>query len=220
MTGSDRKDNDQTDQAQGPDAFVTEAYNLKDQQSMQAFYAKWADKYDAQMAGLKYLSPGHIADLLMAALQSSDSKILDIGCGTGLTSRSLFDAGYRELYGIDLSEDMVRVAESRGIYRSLTAGDVNLPLPYDDDYFDGVISSGTFTHGHVGPEPFDEICRILRPGGVIACTIHDHLFESRGFKARLDELESQNVLQCLSLTMDRYFADEDPEGWFCVYRKR
>ena len=206
--------------AQGPDSFVTEAYNLEDDKSMKQFYAKWAADYDHQMVDeLGYVSPFLIADALKKNLQNKDSRILDIGCGTGLTVVELSKAGYTNLYGIDLSEDMVEVAGSRGIYTNLKTGDVNQPLNYDDNFFDGAISSGTFTHGHVGPKPLREICRILKPGGIIACTVHMDLWETMAFKQEFKLLVSDGIIECLSLETNKFYETGDPEGWFCVYRK-
>ena len=200
-------------------AFLAEAYNLPDEQSMQQFYARWAEEYDNQMINLQYLSPVKIADKLMANLADKDARILDIGCGTGLTVRKLHESGYHNLYGIDLSPDMVRVAGSRGFYQGLCAGDVTEPLPYETGFFHGVISSGTFTHGHVGPEPLAEIARILSSDGILACTVHQDLWQARGFEQRFAELESSGDLTRVSLEKDRYFEDKEKEGWFCVYRR-
>ena len=113
----------------------------------------------------------------------------------------------------------MRVAGQRGIYRELLVGDVNQQLERDDASYDGVISTGTFTHGHVGPGPLDEIFRILKPGGVLACTVHRDLWESMGFKSAFDDLIEQGVASCLSQRLDRYYRDSEPEGWFCIYRK-
>ena len=204
----------------GEGEFVTEAYNLEDEQSMKEFYAKWAEEYDNQMTvELDYLSPTGIAKSLIHHMANKQANILDIGCGTGLTVKTLFESGYDQLYGIDLSEEMVNVAKSRNYYVDLQVGDVNQPLIYKSDFFDGVISSGTFTHGHVGPEPLDEICRILKTDGILACTIHDELYQSLGFKDKFDQLIANKTLECLSLTMESYFAGKEPEGWFCVYKK-
>jgi len=107
---------------------------------MKQFYAKWAADYDQQMlVELGYVSPFLIAEALKKNLPNKKSRILDIGCGTGLTVVDLSKAGYTHLYGIDLSEDMVEVAGSRGIYTNLKTGDVNQPLDYDDNFFDGAI---------------------------------------------------------------------------------
>ncbi|MGD2171050.1 MAG: class I SAM-dependent methyltransferase [Gammaproteobacteria bacterium] len=204
----------------GPSAFVDEAYHLEDEASMVEFYRKWAADYDHQMLDeLGYESPAMLAAELRHHLPDTGAAIFDIGCGTGLTCLPLAQWGYQNLDGIDLSPDMVRVAGQRGIYRELLVGDVNQQLERDDASYDGVISTGTFTHGHVGPEPLEEIFRILKPGGVLACTVHRDLWDSMGFKTAFDALIEQGIATCLSQRLDRYYRDSEPEGWFCIYRK-
>ena len=204
----------------GPNEFVSEAYQLDDEAAMVDFYRKWAEDYDKQMLeGLGYVSPTKIAQLLGKFVVDTGASIFDIGCGTGLTCVYLAEKGFSNLDGIDISPDMVRVAGERGIYRELLVGDVNQVLERDSNSYDAVISSGTFTHGHVGPEPLDEIFRILRPGGLLACTVHHDLWESMGFKSRLDLLVEQGTAIREQLFEDKYYKDGPKEGWFCLYRK-
>ena len=206
--------------AKGPSEFVDAAYHLDDEADMVDFYRKWAADYDHQMLDeLGYTSPTKIAQLLNEHLPDTESTVFDIGCGTGLTCVFLAEKGYTNLDGIDLSPDMVRVAGERGIYRELLVGDVNQALERDDESYDAVISSGTFTHGHVGPQPLDEIFRILRPGGILACTVHQDLWTSMGFEAKLDALVEQGIAIHLSSQLGSYYKDAPVEGWFCVYRK-
>jgi len=187
-------------QVKGPSTFVSEAYQLGDQAGTVDFYKKWADDYDHQMLDeLEYVAPLGIARLLREYLPDTESEIFDVGCGTGLTCRLFADNGYRALDGIDLSPDMVRVAGEQGIYRELIVGDVNEPIDRLSSSYDGVISSGTFTHGHVGPEPLDDIFRILRTGGILACTVHKDLWESRGFEQKFASLVSDGKARCLQL---------------------
>ena len=204
----------------GPSEFVDAAYHLDDEASMVDFYRKWAADYDHQMLDeLGYTSPTKIAQQLTQYLPDTQSTVFDIGCGTGLTCTFLAEKGYTNLDGIDLSPDMVRVASERGIYRELLVGDVNQVLERNDESYDAVISSRTFTHGHVGPEPLDEIFRILKPNGILACTIHQDLWTSMGFEEKLAELNAMGIASPVSCEMDSYYKDRDPEGWFCVYRK-
>jgi predicted TPR repeat methyltransferase len=204
----------------GRSAFVDEAYHLEDENSMVDFYKKWAADYDHQMLDqLGYSSPTKIAQQLIEQLPDTEARVFDVGCGTGLTCVFLAEKGYSNLDGIDLSPDMVGVARERGIYRQLLVGDVNLRLERDDASYDAVISSGTFTHGHVGPEPLEEIFRILKPGGILACTVHQDLWESMGFKAKFEALVEQGTARLISLNQGSYYRDGAVEGWFCSYRK-
>jgi predicted TPR repeat methyltransferase len=203
-----------------PADFVDEAYHLENSDEMAEFYRKWARDYDRQMLDLRgYTSPATIAEKLVLHLPQKHAVVLDIGCGTGLTCRLLAEQGYDRLDGIDLSQEMLNVAHERGIYRSLLQADVNQPLPLETASYDGVISSGTFTHGHVGPQPLGEIFRVLKPGGVLACTVHQDLWQSLGFEDRFRRLVDEGIATELSLELDSYYRDSAPEGWFCVYRK-
>ena len=204
----------------GPSEFVDAAYKLESQSDMVEFYQQWADAYDREMLEvLGYESPSKIAQQLSQHLFDKAATIFDIGCGTGLTCVLLAAKGYENLDGIDLSPDMVRVAGQRGIYRELLVGDVNQDLERDDASYDGVISSGTFTHGHVGAQPLDEIFRILKPGGYLACTVHQDLWQSLGFEARFDALVADKIASCISLEKGSYYKNGPDEGLFCVYRK-
>ena len=204
----------------GPSKFVSDAYQLNDKADSIEFYKKWADDYDHQMlVKLEYVAPIGIARLLCEFLPSKKSEIFDVGCGTGLTCRFLADNGYKALDGIDLSPDMVRVAREQGIYRDLIVGDVNQIIERHSSIYDAVISSGTFTHGHVGPEPLDELFRVLRTGGILACTVHKDLWTSRGFERKLESLVIDGQAKCLHLKQDKYYKTDNIDGWFCVYQK-
>ncbi len=204
----------------GPNKFVNEAYALNDTDQVVEFYSKWADDYDYQMLDeLGYISPITIAQLLIDHLSQKDARVFDIGCGTGLIGRFLHRQGYTQIDGIDLSPDMVRIAQDRNIYRQVMVADLNQPLVIADDTYDAAISSGTFTHGHVGPEPLEEIFRIINAGGFLACTVHMDLWQTVGFEAKFNSLIEAGLIECLSLKEGRFYEKGAIEGWFCVYRK-
>ena len=48
---------------------------------------------------------------------SHASPILDLGCGTGAWLKRLYDAGYRNLYGIDHDSESIRRSGSRAFRR-------------------------------------------------------------------------------------------------------
>ena len=212
MNTHDRRGDPETDD------FVAGAYSLSGTEEAEAFYRRWADEYDERMVGnLNYCSPRLVAENLMRHLGNPDAEVLDVGCGTGLTSERLHEEGYRRIDGIDLSAAMLARARARGIYRNLIQADLNRPIDLPDRSWDAMVSSGTFTCGHVGPGPFDELVRLLRPGGLMSFSVHAELWESLGFRATLDSLVEHGQLVPMEKTLDRFFEGREPCGWFLVY---
>jgi len=202
------------------DAFVSGAYALKDTEEAQSFYRLWADDYEGHMVGdLGYVAPRLAARRLLDNGVAAEAEVLDIGCGTGLTCDLLHESGLRRLDGIDLTPAMLAKAASRGIYRRLIRGDLTLPLDLADASYDAMVSSGTFTCGHVGPQPLDELVRVLRPGGLMAFCIHREIWQSQGFEGRLDGHVAAGRLALVERSLDRIFAPLDASGWYVVYRR-
>ncbi|OBF12518.1 methyltransferase domain-containing protein [Mycobacterium sp. ACS4331] len=94
-------------------------------------------------------------------------RILDVACGTGI----LADRIQRELkpervYGVDMSEGMLRQARAR-------SGDVQWlrapaeDLPFDDGALDAVVTTAAF-HFFDQPAALREFHRVLQPGGIAA----------------------------------------------------
>lgn len=92
--------------------------------------------------------------------------ILDIGCGTGLSTRTLADFGALAI-GCDHDPLMIRAAfeeESRGTSYSRGAAE---QIPFADDQFDAVTCFSSF-HWFNQARALTEIRRVLRPGGLLA----------------------------------------------------
>jgi predicted TPR repeat methyltransferase len=202
------------------DEFVSGAYALKGAEDTLAFYRKWADDYEGHMVGeLGYVAPRRSAEHLVHHLTHRDAEVLDIDCGTGLTSELLAERGYRRLDGIDLSPAMLAKAAARGIYRRLIRADLTRAIDLPDASYDGMVSSGTFTCGHVGPEPFDELVRLLRPGGLMSICVHVAVWRELGFEARLGALVGAGRLVLVDRSREHIFAPLDPAGLYLVYRR-
>lgn len=91
-------------------------------------------------------------------------RILDIGCGTGISARELARTGARVI-GCDRDRQMLRIA--RGIkcsgvsYRLAVAE----RLPFTSNNFDVVTAFSAF-HWFANAAAIAEIARVLKPGGV------------------------------------------------------
>lgn len=127
-----------------------------------ARYDGIADWYDAefQPAALE----GEAWDTLVALLGEGRGAVIDVGCGTGSYSVGLAADGW-EVTGVDLSADMLRRADEKGV-RTVRADAT--ALPFADASFDAAIS--VFIHTDV--DDFSavvrEIARVLRPGARFA----------------------------------------------------
>jgi predicted TPR repeat methyltransferase len=110
------------------DRFVARAYGLDDVDDARALYDEWAESYDNHMVGeLGYVAPLLAPQMLLAHLDDRSAPVLDIGCGTGLTSVPLAQAGFHAIDGIDITAAMVERARARGIYRHLVMADLGRP---------------------------------------------------------------------------------------------
>ncbi len=94
------------------------------------------------------------------------NKLLDIGSGTGYLINMLKDKEMTEFYGLDLSEEMIKIAESKNIKNAqFILGSAN-KLPFDDDTFDVVTCIQSFHHYPYPNEAMREAYRVLKKGGL------------------------------------------------------
>ena len=162
-----------------------EAYSLKTPEDSVKLYKKWAQTYDKDFAlSSSYLSPKKISSFFNKHARKADAPILDVGAGTGLVGECLYKAGNKKIIGIDISSEMLEQAKLKRCYSSLIKADVTKKIPIKNNYFGSVVSAGTFTHGHVGPEAFDELLRITKPGGLFVLSINSKAFLRNGFKEK------------------------------------
>lgn len=162
-------------------------YGAKSTEEVAALYDGWAAGYEADMAKAGYRHPAICLALLARHLPKGAAPLLDAGAGTGLLGDWLKIAGYPVVHGIDISEGMLAVAARKGSYDALHRAELGTRLPFGDGAYAGIVSSGVFTTGHVGPDGLDDLVRICRPGGIIVLTVKTTLW-SDGFAAHVAAL--------------------------------
>jgi len=166
------------------------AYSIETPDDNRRVYSAWAETYDKTFAqDMDYRMPAVIAEFFRRS--GGAGNTLDIGAGTGLVAQFLNDLGIGPIDGTDISPEMLVVAGKKRLYRRLFEGDVTQRLDVPDGTYDGVVSSGTFTLGHVGPEAIDELLRVAAPGARFALSINAKHYEKAGFKAKLDSIQGQ-----------------------------
>ncbi|HOL93747.1 MAG TPA: class I SAM-dependent methyltransferase [bacterium] len=93
------------------------------------------------------------------------ARILDLGCGTGLSARLLEQRGYMA-FGLDLSPLFLSVEKQKDPDVKLLAGDA-LRLPFGDGIFDAVAAFEFIEHVPDVPSLLEECLRVLKPGGFL-----------------------------------------------------
>ena len=169
-------------------AALDSVYGADTPESLAQAYAAWAATYDSETASLGYLLPFLITAWVARYVPAGEGPLLDAGCGTGLSGPSLKALGYRDIAGLDLSDDMLKIAGSRNAYSELKQAMLGGPLPWPDGHFRAFFSTGVFTISHAPASGLHELVRITRKGGHAIFTVRDQVFESGGFQAVFDEL--------------------------------
>lgn len=105
------------------------------------------------------------------SLLRGGQRLLDIGCWNGDLLDRIHKAGlYKELYGVDIVEEGVQATSARGFQAQVV--DLNQsPLPFPDDYFDGVTALAVLEHIFDPYATIREIHRVLRPGGELVIDV-------------------------------------------------
>jgi predicted TPR repeat methyltransferase len=65
----------------------------------------------------------------------SDLKILDLGCGTGLVGQALYDKGFTNIVGMDISHNMMAIAAEKNIYKEFVEIDLVDAANLDEKFY-------------------------------------------------------------------------------------
>ena len=168
---------------------LKDAYSIKTSEDSINLYRSWASTYDSDFAKQNdYRSPLEIAKYFDKYSNNKDTPILDVGAGTGLIGEYL-NFSSREIDAIDISPEMLNIARLKNCYSKIIEADLTKRLMINDNHYGAIVSAGTFTHGHVGPDVFDELLRVTRTGGLFVLTIHYNLYKKAGFDKKLLEIK-------------------------------
>lgn len=175
------------------------ALSLSGPDACRDHYRAWARTYDNGFAAeMDYCLPAHVAAAFLDA--GGHGAVLDVGAGTGLLAERLREMGFAgEIDALDFPAEMLAQAGGKRIYATLHQADITRPLGLGRRY-DGIVSSGTFTAGHVGPEALANLLDPARPAAVCALSINRRVWSSAGFDRALDDLVGNGRITGLQLS--------------------
>jgi len=160
-----------------------------------------------------------------------ESKILDLGCGTGglVASLSPLIEKYGEIIGVDISPKMIEVAIKNNKHynkdkniRFVVSGAEK--LPFQDSYFNLVFCLNSFHHYFNQRDAINEICRIMAPDsffilldafsdnpirklwGLVLKFLFNEPYAKYHTKSSLNDLFNKSNMQLLKQERFFYFA--------------
>lgn len=135
---------------------------------LQREYAGLASRYDNRWYAYVQAS---IRETLQRLDLPAEGRVLDVGCGTGaLLAELMHKAPALRYAGVDLSAEMLEVAQ-RKLGQGVTLKQAPAEeLPYADGEFDVVVSTSVFHFIHRPLQALREMRRVLAPAGRVVIT--------------------------------------------------
>ena len=100
-------------------------------------------------------------------LLSENSRVLDVGCGTGDLSLELFENTAAQVTGIDFCGPMLKFAKTKAPQVQFIEGDA-LRLPFVEASFDGLTIGFALRNLSSVERGLSELLRVLKPNGFVA----------------------------------------------------
>ena len=174
-------------------------YSETSSSKLNEHYKNWANLYDTDMSSWGYAYPQQLSKILKNKLKLKKTiKILDAGCGTGYVAEVLSKLNYKHIIGIDFSNEMLKIARSKKIYKKLLCQSLNKKIKLRSKQFELIVCTGVLTSGHVGPSAINELVRLMKPGGFFICSIAESVFKKNGFEKEIKNLKNLVSIKSIS----------------------
>ena len=121
---------------------------------------------------------------------AAGDKLLDVGCGTGsLTFELAGRAEPKEIHAIDYAPTFVEAARHRNTDPRVKIEQADATaLPFTDGQFDRAMAMLVLHFVPDAPLAIREMRRVVRPGGVVAAVVWDHLGGMTGMRMIVDTI--------------------------------
>ena len=207
--------------------FLQDAYKLKTPEDSINYYKRFSKTYDETFAnGLDYVYPKSVA-LEFYKHYTGKGNICDIGCGTGLVGEELHSIDSNLVIdGVDISPDMIAIAKSKNIYRNFYNVDLTKPIKNITNNYSALISVGTFTHGHLGPNAIINLLSICKKNALLTLGINALHYRKQGFDLFLNKLETIGRIKIVKVSSKPIYdlkgetkVEENQLGLVCTFIK-
>jgi predicted TPR repeat methyltransferase len=143
-------------------------------QYVETTFDEFAATFDEQLLGhLSYQVPGLVGAAVEKVIPSSSRRHgLDAGCGTGLCG-PVIRPYVAHLTGVDLSSNMLALAQQRGVYDELIRAELTDYLALGFAVFDLIVMADTLIYFGALEKVFAAVHQALRCGGSFIFTVEN-----------------------------------------------
>jgi predicted TPR repeat methyltransferase len=182
-----------------------EKYNKFPKSKLEQHYDEIALNYEGIYKRTGYPDPSKCQSMVSKYLGQHDSKdeikIIDFACGSGLVGQALAEDGFTHITGVDISQKMLNLAESKEVYSNLE----KLELCQDDhigtipnhlrDKFDFLTAGGLINNNHLDEKIFEQMLLCTKQHGYIVFTARFSYMGDYWYVKKLAELEKAGRLR-------------------------
>ncbi|XP_078276967.1 methyltransferase-like protein 27 [Rhinoraja longicauda] len=147
------------------------------------FYNSWAENYEKHTSVIGYQAPSLGVETLISVYTEdrSSALVFDVPCGTGMVAELMQKLGFKNFHGMDCSEEMLKISESKGMYQKLMHCLITADkqLPVKEGTYDVVMVVGGLSQPHLPWEILPELLRITKTGGLICVTMKADVSDHR-----------------------------------------
>ncbi len=191
---------------------LDQAYAVETPEDNRMLYASWASTYEEGFIEAKgYQYHEEVAEVFVRGDRPA-GPVLDVGCGTGIVGVALRDREVERVDGVDISPEMLAEASTKAVYGQLVEADMTVGMDIADGTYAGVVSAGTFTHGHLPPDPIRELVRVAMPGARFAIGVNAAHWDDLDFGTWLDAAVEEGLIEPYRVTVVKVYEASDPSN--------
>ena len=185
---------------------MASSFNVHDASGYEQLMGRWSQKLAPLFIDFAGIAKGE--------------KILDVGCGTGSLTFALAKfPDLAEITAIDFSPVFVEAATRRNTDPRIKIGQADAcAMPFDDGAFDRALALLVLHFVPEAGKAVAEIRRVVRPSGVVAAVVWDHLGGMPGMRMMVDTVAalSEGGRQLRSRTTRRSSASASCSPTSCL----
>lgn len=157
--------------------------------TVQQGYGEWVDTYEETVLNAMDL---RLLNRIQTVTWDQVQHAADLACGTGRIGVWLKQQGVQRLDGVDVTAEMVEIAQTKGVYQQLLVGNM-LETSLEPASYDLVTVSLADEHLPDLHPLYKEVARITHPGGYFVIVGFHSYFLLSGVPTHYDRASGESV---------------------------